>query len=189
MILSCSLFFLINCKAPIASFSTNHQNELYIYHNGIDTIVKDYEHYKWLKLTIEKEGLQVDTTQNWTPKIGESSKFIYYQIIDRKYLFKQYSIFFDSTVIFSFKNGLSISDNYRPLTPFTKTDSMYTDIQNIVNNSESLVETYIFSNDSLLVKTEFISDRETPIHIAKAWKFGQVTNFNSKLDSLSNITK
>jgi hypothetical protein len=179
-----------SCLTIKQNQSKSITNELYIYHNGIDTLVKDYNHYNWIKPLMEEQGLHFsDTTQNWTPKIGESSKFIYYQIIDRKYVFKQYSIFFDSTVILSFKKGLSISDNIRQLTPFAKTDSIYTDVQNIMNNSESLVETYIFSQDSLLVKTEFISNRETPIHIAKSWKFGQLTTLNTNLDSLSGVTK
>jgi hypothetical protein len=179
---SCSTFKIAEQKKT--------KNELFIYHTGIDTLVKDYEHYNWLKPLMDAEGFHLpETTQNWTPKIGESSKFIYYQIIDRKYVFKQYSIFFDSTVILSFKKGLSISDNCRQLTPLAKTDSMYTDVQNIVNNNESLVETYIFSQDSLLVKTEFISDRETPIQKVKAWKFGQLTNFRSNLGSLPNVTR
>ena len=119
MVVSILALPFFRCSTTGTITSLHITNELYIYHNGIDTIVKDYEHYKWLKLTIEKEGLQVDTTQNWTPKIDESSRFVYYQIINRKILYKQYSTFIDSTIIKNFELGpVSYTHLTLPTTPY-----------------------------------------------------------------------
>ena len=151
-----SLSFFYSCKNPTNTIPSIQVNELYIYHNGIDTLIKNYDHYSFMKPLIDEAGFHFkDTSMKWFPMPNESSQFLYYQVINNQYIYLAGSIFYDSNIVDKFSSGERISDQFQRIINSPTNQHTYSTIEKITNKPESIVYTYHFYNDSLNIKISF----------------------------------
>tara|TARA_R110002050_G_scaffold244268_1_gene380866 strand:- start:23889 stop:24443 length:555 start_codon:yes stop_codon:yes gene_type:complete len=166
-----SLLLFISCRNELNTMISIHSNELYIYHNGIDTLIKNYEQYNLMKPLMDEAGYHLkDTTMNWVPMPNESSQFIYYQIIDNQNVYSAGSIFFDSAIIQRFKAGRHISEYNQRISKMTGTQLVFSSVERIANRTESVVYLYRIHNDTLNIQLNYASTG-TLVNSKEAYKY------------------
>lgn len=166
---------LFSCNPKLQN-TPKINNQLYLYHNGIDTVVKDYELFKQLRKEALNNPFSIDTSQNWVPKPGVSSRYIYFQIIDRKHYYKRSSTFLDSSIIRTWKKGYNINQEQKPLFKLPDTVNAYTSLPDVITKTAYFVEhTFWFNHpDSLTVKWDVIGRNDDPLYIYMCKKYGQL---------------
>jgi len=163
------LFFLLSWFMNTLVAQRPVESDLYIFHNGKDTLIKNYELATLLKIAqIEKGVNTID--EEWVPD-PESSTFNYYQVFNKEYVYFKWSTYFDSNVIELFNSGKLISDMKIQLTPVDEDSTIFYSIEQVANKEEGIKDTYYFTEDSLKVITEFIIRKQKPIKITRCYKY------------------
>lgn len=163
------LFFLIIPFSKILFAQEPVESDLYIFHNGKDTLIKNYELVTLLKLAQIEKGVKI-IDEEWVPD-PESSTFNYYQVFNKEYLYFKWSTYFDSNVIELFNSGKLISDMKIILTPIDGDSNIFYSIEQVVNKEERIKDTYYFTKDSLRVVTEFMIRKQDPIKITHSYRY------------------
>jgi hypothetical protein len=144
VLVSCSL---IRNKA--SQDSAQKDIQLYVYHNGNDTLIKDTNGYNELLPFLKEHGLEWPV--NWVPAPG-SSRYTYYQFVNRDSVYRAYSFFLDSTILQKHISLKRISSDGHKL---MRQDGFYRSIESIANKNKGYIEyDFRFRNDSVEVEIE-----------------------------------
>jgi hypothetical protein len=142
--------------------------------------VKDYELYEALKWAAFENGHYLDSTINWIPSPDESSRYIFFQVVNREIVYTKFSTWMDSSIILTYDSGNIISPDQYPLFPISETAEMYSNSEPIINKPFYIENIYNFRNDSLYVTLEIMGKSDAPIHNYDCFKYGALSFVNKK---------
>lgn len=118
--------------------------KLYIYHNGIDTIIKNYQIYQDLKPMLDSMG--INQNYDWVPDTG-SSLFEYFQFNGLDSITKTISLTFDSNIIYLNQSGRKVSNETFEL--IQQSDNSYYFREKMANASYFISYHLTIEGDSL----------------------------------------
>lgn len=147
-----SVFFLNACSVYRVNRNTKIreiESELFFYHNGSETVVKDYKSFELLKPFLDSNGIESD--QNWVPGDG-SSRCTYFQFINRDSVYIEYSFEFDSTIVNKHKLSKRLSYGFPLIKEYENT---YKCSDTVVNKSVTEIYLFTFHGNELHVILEY----------------------------------